>query len=182
MDLEHGVLMTTIPSDFIERRARRVALNVQRILLGDDPEDLPIAFTQPLRLTINMRTVRSIGVYPSWDVLSEAELLFAEQKEVQQRYSFFDVIPIITSYGCPYNCAFCLQKFLHPYYFSLPTKKVVRMIEDALNYGAKIINIIDDNFLFPITVGKSWSSTVKITFNYTDKSRSNDEEWEYDYS
>ena len=60
------------------RLARRVALNLHRILLGERAEDLPVDFKQDERLTINMATARAIGVYPSFALLTEAELLNEE--------------------------------------------------------------------------------------------------------
>ena len=60
------------------RLARRVALNLHRILLGERAEDLPVDFKQDERLTINMATARAINVYPSFALLTEAELLNEE--------------------------------------------------------------------------------------------------------
>jgi outer membrane protein TolC/ABC-type uncharacterized transport system substrate-binding protein len=74
-EVRRGVLAGLGVEPLFVRRARRVALNVQRILLGDKPEDLPVAFSQDERLTINMATARSIGVYPSWAILTEAQLI-----------------------------------------------------------------------------------------------------------
>jgi len=74
-DVERGVLAGLLPDNYLPRLARRVALNVQRILLGQKPEDIPVAFAPEERLVINLSTARQIGVYPSWAVLTEAELL-----------------------------------------------------------------------------------------------------------
>ena len=43
-DVERGVLAGLLPDNYLPRLARRVALNVQRILLGQKPEDIPVAF------------------------------------------------------------------------------------------------------------------------------------------
>jgi radical SAM superfamily enzyme YgiQ (UPF0313 family) len=63
------------------------------------------------------------------------------------KYGRQDIIPIITSYGCPYDCGFCVEKVLHPRYSSLPPQEVVAMIEDALRLKPGLVNFIDDNFL-----------------------------------
>ena len=42
-------------------------------------------------------------------------------------------------------------------------------------------NKIDDIYSFPLTTGKSWSSTIDKTTNETIKMRTNEDEWEYDY-
>jgi hypothetical protein len=57
------------------RLSRRVAINVQRILLGEEAASLPVAFQVETQLVINMATARAMGAYPSWGVLTEAELI-----------------------------------------------------------------------------------------------------------
>jgi anaerobic magnesium-protoporphyrin IX monomethyl ester cyclase len=56
-------------------------------------------------------------------------------------------VPILTSYGCPYDCAFCVEKVLHPVYQELPSADVVYMIEEALRLAPQFITVLDDNFL-----------------------------------
>jgi outer membrane protein TolC len=70
-----GILAGQRPERFAQRIARRVALNIQSILLGADPASLPVAFAPQSRLFINMATARAIGVYPPWKVVTEAELV-----------------------------------------------------------------------------------------------------------
>ncbi len=74
-EVERGFLATRTPLEFFSRLARRVALNIQSILLGTDAGDLPTQFQVPARLTINMATAYSIQVFPPWKVMTEAELL-----------------------------------------------------------------------------------------------------------
>ena len=62
--------------------ARRfIALNVQRILLGDEPGEIPVAIQKSSRLAINMRTAQAIGFAPRFAVLTEAEQLFADEMD-----------------------------------------------------------------------------------------------------
>ncbi len=70
-----GVLAGQRDSAFYNRLARRIALNVQRILLGEEPGEIPVAVPDRRRLVINMETARAIGVYPPWHLLTEADLL-----------------------------------------------------------------------------------------------------------
>lgn len=77
-DVERGILAAIAPEADAIRLARRVALYVQRILLGERPEDLPAAFPAGERLILNMETARAIGFYPTWSMLAEAELLHEE--------------------------------------------------------------------------------------------------------
>jgi outer membrane protein TolC len=79
-EVELGVLATMRPETFFPQVARRVALNIQRILLEEEPGSLPVFFDCGERLTINMETARTIGRFPNWDVLSEAELLNYEEE------------------------------------------------------------------------------------------------------
>jgi outer membrane protein TolC/ABC-type uncharacterized transport system substrate-binding protein len=74
-EVESGVLATLSPAAETTRLARRVALYVQRILLGEAAERLPVDFPVGERLVINMATARRIGFYPDWTYLNEAELL-----------------------------------------------------------------------------------------------------------
>jgi outer membrane protein len=76
--VELGLLVGIAPALQMDRLARRVALNVRRILLGEDAANLPVAFARAQGLTINMRTARAIGFSPNWKLLTRAELLFDE--------------------------------------------------------------------------------------------------------
>ncbi|MEM7542840.1 MAG: TolC family protein [Pseudomonadota bacterium] len=51
------------------RVARRIALNVQSILLGTAAEDLKVDLSQTQKLAINMVTARAIGYSPRWQDL-----------------------------------------------------------------------------------------------------------------
>jgi hypothetical protein len=84
-DVEAGVLASITPETNLARLARRIALNVQRILLGEKPGNIKVAFPIGEKLTINMATARAIGFYPSWSTLTEAELLNEETERVDRR-------------------------------------------------------------------------------------------------
>lgn len=84
-DVERGVFAGLATEETFPRLARRTALNIQRILLGEDAGTLPYAFPARERLTINMATARAIGVYPPFSVLAEAELLDEEAVEIKTR-------------------------------------------------------------------------------------------------
>ena len=83
--VEAGLLAGLHLDTDLGRLGRRVALNIQRILLGEKPESLPTVFSRQERLTINMATARAIGVNPSWGVLTEAELLHGGHEEIARR-------------------------------------------------------------------------------------------------
>ncbi len=77
-EVERGLLASLAVPDDLPRLARRVALNVQRILLGEAAAELPVAFDRRERLAVNMATARAVGAWPNWEVLTEAELLNEE--------------------------------------------------------------------------------------------------------
>lgn len=82
-EVKQGMLMGLAPEFNIPRLSRRLGLNVQRILLGEDPSTFQVVFTRGEHMTINMATARAIGVYPSWKVITEAELIEQERKEAE---------------------------------------------------------------------------------------------------
>ncbi len=74
--VERGVLVGISARENMARRSRRVALSVQRILLGEDPAGFNVLLSDgPPAFTVNMETARAIGFRPGWDTLTEAELL-----------------------------------------------------------------------------------------------------------
>lgn len=84
-DVEAGILASIAPKTDFQRLARRVALNVQRILLGEEAGSLGVSFPIGEELTINMATARAIGVYPTWSILTEAELLNEQEEGISRR-------------------------------------------------------------------------------------------------
>jgi outer membrane protein len=73
-----GALASYEPPGNWQRRARRVAVDLQRILAGEDAGSLPVRLVSAPHLTLNLATARAIGFSPSWGVLTEAELLNAD--------------------------------------------------------------------------------------------------------
>ena len=73
-EVRQGVMASANP-DILPRLVRRIAMNVQRILQGEEPSSLSTTFTPGKRLTINLSTAYAIGVSPKWNMLLEAELV-----------------------------------------------------------------------------------------------------------
>lgn len=84
--VEQGIL-AGLHKDMISRVSRRVALNIQRILLGDKPESIPVSISLDKQLTINETTARAVNISPPWAVMTEAQLVGKEQHaaEIQWR-------------------------------------------------------------------------------------------------
>ncbi len=83
-DVEQGILACTV-TDLFQKVARRVALNVQRVLLGEEPASIPVNIVIGEKLTINDATARAIGVYPNWGVITEAVLINEERAEIKRK-------------------------------------------------------------------------------------------------
>jgi outer membrane protein TolC/ABC-type uncharacterized transport system substrate-binding protein len=91
-DVEAGIMMSRSPTDFFMRRARRVAVNVQRILMGEDPEDIPVVYSEPKRIALNIETAKSIDVFPSWELITDIYLVGSEKQETGPKLSLFSVV------------------------------------------------------------------------------------------
>jgi outer membrane protein TolC len=97
LEVERGLLAGLRTRDFWPRLARRMALNVQRVLLGEDPGDIPVSFAENPRLVINMRTARSVGVFPTWLAMSGADLLHEEETEGSETMRLTDAVDMAES-------------------------------------------------------------------------------------
>ncbi len=91
-DVEQGMLATAGSPEFFPKLVRRVALNLQRILLGENAGEIPVEFTLHDRLVINMATARAIDVSPRWETLIEAEVLHPENLEGAYRLTLDAVV------------------------------------------------------------------------------------------
>jgi outer membrane protein TolC/ABC-type uncharacterized transport system substrate-binding protein len=74
-DVPAGALASYEPPDSWLRRARRVAVDLQRILAGEDAGTLPVQMVGAPRLTLNLATARAIGFSPGYSLLTEATLV-----------------------------------------------------------------------------------------------------------
>ncbi len=90
-DIERGILASVI-ADVAQQIARRVALNIQRILLGEEPGSIPVNVVIGEQLKINMATARAIDVYPAWRVIIEAELINEERTDIARKISLSSVV------------------------------------------------------------------------------------------
>lgn len=84
-DVERGVLAGLASASWLPHYARRTALNVQRILLGEDAGTLPTAIARREELVLNMATARAISLSPDFKILTEAVLLQPARTEVARR-------------------------------------------------------------------------------------------------
>jgi len=73
-EVRAGIMFAANP-DIFPRMIRRIALNIQRIMMGEDPGSLAVTFPAGKKLYINVTTANSIGIFPKWTTLLEAELI-----------------------------------------------------------------------------------------------------------
>jgi outer membrane protein TolC len=94
-ELEYGLLMNLGGGEQADiAAARRIALNVQRILLGDEPAEIPVALNHVRRLTINMAVAERIGYEPAFSVLADARLLNPRPGQWGEPLSFTEALAI----------------------------------------------------------------------------------------
>lgn len=91
-EVEYGLLASIAPETNTLRLARRVALNVHRILLGEDAGTFLVSLPEAERLTINMATARAVEAWPTFRVLTEADLINEEVEFVKRRLSLYAVV------------------------------------------------------------------------------------------
>lgn len=90
--VDNGFFATNMTEDSIRHLARQVAINIQEILLGEDPATLPNGFAQSDKLTINMATARAIKIYPSLDYMTGARLINEEQKDIERQVTLPQIV------------------------------------------------------------------------------------------
>lgn len=74
-EVRAGILAGWLAETFPQRLARRTAINVQRVLLGEDAGTLPIVIVVEERRSLNLETATAINVFPPWEVYVESELI-----------------------------------------------------------------------------------------------------------
>lgn len=91
-DVERGVLGGVAPSSNLEQVIRRIALNLQRSLNGENPSNINVKIFQKEEFVLNMETARKIDFSPSWEALAEAVLINEERDDIDRTISLFDAI------------------------------------------------------------------------------------------
>ncbi len=91
-EVHAGILATRTPDTFTQQLARRIALSIQRIVGGEDAAMLSVAFAAQERLAINVATARAIGAYPTWKLLTEADLIADEMRSRGRQLSLEQAI------------------------------------------------------------------------------------------
>jgi len=74
-DTKQGALAAIAPEANMSKIIRRIALDIEAVLEGENLADLPVHISFEEKLTINMETARQIKFSPDFSILSQAELL-----------------------------------------------------------------------------------------------------------
>ena len=91
-DVRAGVLVGRRPASSGEKIARRVALDIVRIAGGAAAGSLRVSLKLPERLMINVKTSRAIRLSPSWRVLTEAELIDVDSRNIDRKVDLASVM------------------------------------------------------------------------------------------
>ncbi len=87
-----GLLAGDMPADMEEKLARRTAVSVQDILLGEAAGSLEVTFARGHELTINMATARALDVYPSLAVMTGANLLNEQRQDIDRHLTLPEAV------------------------------------------------------------------------------------------
>jgi outer membrane protein TolC/ABC-type uncharacterized transport system substrate-binding protein len=90
--VDDGLLAADVPADMEEKLARRAAVSVQDILLGEEAASLAVTFSRGRELTINMATARALDVYPSLAIMIGANLLNERRLDIERRLTLSQAV------------------------------------------------------------------------------------------
>ncbi|WP_103072188.1 TolC family protein [Aquimarina sediminis] len=92
-DVEKGILASNQPETNIDQFFRRIALNVEAIVGGTNPSELPMYVEYKNKLSINFNTARQIGFPIRYSMLGKADFISGEN-DVKSNisYSILDII------------------------------------------------------------------------------------------
>ncbi len=86
-EVEQGLLCAARPKTYYPKLYRRLALNLHRILLGEEPSSLPVGFELKDNLIINMATARSIGLIIPFKEQIDAKLLNEAEETAEKHWT-----------------------------------------------------------------------------------------------
>ncbi len=86
--LASGALAGFETADNLQKIPRRIALNIMKIVEGKSAADLSVEMQNfSNNLIINMETARQIGIYPSFDIMSQATLYNLDAVQTDNKLS-----------------------------------------------------------------------------------------------
>ena len=91
-EVERGIMAALAPATDFTRIGRRVAVSIQRILLGENAADLPVTLDLRENPSVNMATSRAIGIYPSFAFLTDAERINDQRTTTRRSLSLREAV------------------------------------------------------------------------------------------
>ncbi|MEN8264420.1 MAG: ABC transporter substrate binding protein [Nitrospirota bacterium] len=137
-DVELGVLAAVAPEENFQKIRRRIALNIEAILDGEDPANLPVHISFEENLTINMQTAREIGFSPKFEVLSEAKLVNEFIAESKRVLTLIDVM-----------------------HEAINANLDLKIEEDSVKSAEKDVSLARSNFFPSLTLGAAGTQIVE---------------------
>ncbi|MFC2115776.1 ABC transporter substrate binding protein [Bacteroidota bacterium] len=83
-----GILAGAAAGSNLQNLSRRAALDIEKILDGEDPAGFSVTVEYKDELVFNMKSARKIDFFPSFATLSQAEILFEEEREHARMLTF----------------------------------------------------------------------------------------------
>ncbi len=80
-DVDLGALFGNVPASDNKRLIRQIALQVQQISFGFEPSRLAVGFKPYPALSLNSKTAQDVGFTPSWELISRATILEADDSD-----------------------------------------------------------------------------------------------------
>ncbi len=90
-DVQKGVA-ASLESINVPQLSRRIALNIYRIILGDDASQLPVTIVSDEDMVINMHTLNSLSVVPPLNIALDAKRLFETPENIQRTVTLQSVM------------------------------------------------------------------------------------------
>lgn len=102
-ELEAGMLAATSTEQDLVRLGRRIAMNIQRALLGEDPGSFSVDFKRSARPTINMNVAHRLGLSPSFDLLNSSRLIGSRHGGTSESIQLPDAVRMALEHNLSLN-------------------------------------------------------------------------------
>jgi len=96
------VLAGFVLRDFFPRISKRIALNIQSILLGENAGDLPVKFPVDQEFLINMRVAEQLKIFPSWSLINNSRMINTIEKKADRVLSLLGAVTIAKEFNLDY--------------------------------------------------------------------------------
>lgn len=100
--VEHGTIAGFSLKDFFPRISRRIALNIQSILLGENAGTLPIKFPVEQEFVINMSVAKDLNIYPSWSLINSSRLINTDKESPKKLLTLIGAVELARKFNLDY--------------------------------------------------------------------------------